>query len=523
MVGPDSDSRSMMNSNSANAGSEDERFAREQIEAAQKALIHRPRISIRLRITLGFLVTFIFICGITIAAMIFISNIAKKQQLLESAGNLEYEIQQARRFEKNWFLYGTNLYDALNNAQNAENILVNSEDEFRRIMGDHAYENMAYNLERYKDTLEKLDALSVSEDSTLTGQRPFLESELRHFGAEIVATSSNIIDQERLRMHTWLNTSMVVAVAALIVFLIFIAALSAFITQQIIRPFSRFEAYARRIAAGDFSLIAPARRYRDEFTNLASALNQMVMELKRREEQLIDTRKMAAIGNLTAGIAHELNNPLNNISLTTEAMIDEFDDWSREEKLKMLNVIFGQVERASTTVANLLDFTRRDEESFEDIAPNEVLDSTVKLVANEINLNNITLDLQLQNNLPRIKGNAHNLQQVFLNLFLNAIQAMPDGGNLSIKSYIVDSSVGIDIRDTGEGIPEENLSKVFEPFFTTKEVGKGTGLGLSVSYGIIKRHRGTIVVDSTLGKGTVFIITLPVVDGEKAMPPNKSE
>jgi two-component system NtrC family sensor kinase len=507
---------------SGNLGPTDEHLANEQIHAAQEALIHRPRISIRLRITLGFLVTFIFICGITIAAMIFINNITNKQQLLEKAGNLEFEIQQARRFEKNWFLYGTNLYDALNNVQNAQNILRSFEDEMRRTIGNHAYENMSYNLTRYKETLEELDALSVAEDSTLAGRRPFLESELRHFGAEIVSSASNTIDQERLRIHTWLKTSMVVAVAALVVFLIFIALISAFITQQIIRPFGRFESYTRRIAAGDFTLIAPARKYRDEFTNLASALNNMLMELKRREGQLIDTRKMAAIGNLTAGIAHELNNPLNNISLTTESLIDEFDEWNREEKLKMLNVIFSQVERASTTVANLLDFTRRDEDSFEEISINGVVDSTLKLVSNEINLNNITLDVHLHDNLPRIKGNAHNLQQVFLNLFLNATQAMPDGGKLSIVSYVEDSSIRIDISDTGVGISEENMDKVFEPFFTTKEVGRGTGLGLSVSYGIIKRHRGTIAVESKLGKGTKFSITLPATDGATATSSKES-
>jgi two-component system NtrC family sensor kinase len=519
----DSEPNSTKNGFSTNRDSKEELFTDEQIQAAQQALIHRPRISIRLRITLGFLVTFIFICGITIAAMIFITNIANKQQLLEKAGNLEFEIQQARRFEKNWFLYGTNLYDALNNVQNAKNILISFEHELRQTMGNHAYENMTYNLERYKETLEKLDALSVSEDSTFGDQRPFLESELRHFGAEIVASSSNIIDQERLRMHTWLKTSMVVAVAALVVFLIFIALISAFITQQIIRPFGRFETYTQRIAAGDFTLITPARKYRDEFTNLARALNNMLMELRRREEQLIDTRKMAAIGNLTAGIAHELNNPLNNISLTAEALIDEFDEWSREEKLKMLNVIFGQVERAGATVANLLDFTRRDEESFENISLNEVLDSTVKLVANEISLNNITLDLRLHDNLPPIKGNAHNLQQVFINLFLNAIQSMPDGGRLGIKSYTENSSIKIDVSDTGVGIPEENLDKVFEPFFTTKDVGKGTGLGLSVSYGIIKKHRGTIMVDSKPGKGTTFSITLPLADGAREIPSRESD
>jgi two-component system NtrC family sensor kinase len=518
----DSDPDPPNSGNSVGPGSKDDRLADARVHAAQEALIHRPRISIRLRITLGFLVTSVFICGITIAAMIFISNIAKKQQVLEKAGNLEFEIQQARRFEKNWFLYGTNLYDALYNVQNAENILTGFEDDMRRTIGNHIYENISYNLDRYKVTLEKLDAIAASKDSTLAAQRPALESELRHFGAEIVASASNIVDQERLRIRTWLKTSMVVAIAALIVFLMFIALISAFITQQIIRPFSRFETYTRRIAAGDFTLIAPARKYRDEFTNLASALNHMLMELKRREEQLIDTRKMAAIGNLTAGIAHELNNPLNNISLTTEALIDEFDDWSKEDKLRMLNTIFQQVERAGATVANLLDFTRRDEQAFEDTAVNAVLDSTLKLVANEINLNNIAIDLRLHHNLPPVKGDAHSLQQVFLNLILNAIQAMPEGGRLGLGSGMEDSSIKIEISDTGIGIAPEHLDKIFEPFFTTKEVGSGTGLGLSVSYGIIQKHHGRIWVESELGKGTKFHITLPVGEGAARLAPGES-
>jgi two-component system NtrC family sensor kinase len=219
---------------------------------------------------------------------------------------------------------------------------------------------------------------------------------------------------------------------------------------------------------------------------------------------------MAAIGNLTAGIAHELNNPLNNISLTTEALIDEFDDWDKEDKLRMLNTIAAQVERAGTTVANLLDFTRRDESSFEEVSVNDILNRTVALIGNEISLNNIQLKLDLSDNLPRLMGNVHNLQQVFLNLFLNAIQAMPDGGSLTVKSYVDDGQIRIDVGDSGVGIPPENLDKIFDPFFTTKEVGKGTGLGLSVSYGIIRKHHGRVTVTSDVGKGTTFTITLPV-------------
>lgn len=484
-------------------------FTQTQAQAIQGALTRRPRISIRLRIASGFLIAFVFTCGITIAALVFISNIAKRQRLLETASKIEFEIQQARRFEKNWFLYGTNLYDALNNIQNAENLLVNSQDEMRSLIGNAAYESMWNNLTRYNQTLEQLGAMTESADSAVAERRLELESELRSFGADIVTDASNVFDRERLKIHSWLKTSMVIAVAALIVTLIFVAIISSFITSQIIRPFGRFEEYTRRIAAGDFTLITPARKYRDEFTNLAIALNHMLIELKRHEDQLIQSRKMAAIGDLTAGIAHELNNPLNNISLTTEALIDDFDRWDRDAKLKMLNVIMTQVDRAGATVANLLDFTRRDESSFEELDINEVIQRTVKLVSNEISLHDIELTLELADNLPRVMGSAHNLQQVFLNLLLNAIQAMPDKGTLRVKSYVEDDAIRIDVSDTGVGIPPENLEKIFDPFFTTKEVGQGTGLGLSVSYGIVKKHRGHISVTSEVGAGTVFSVKLP--------------
>jgi signal transduction histidine kinase len=224
---------------------------------------------------------------------------------------------------------------------------------------------------------------------------------------------------------------------------------------------------------------------------------------------------MAAVGDLTAGIAHELNNPLNNISLTTEALLDEFDEWGRDDKLKMLHAIFEQVERAGATVANLLAFTRKDETSFQELSINDVINTTARLVANETDVNKIELELELGSNLPRIQGNANNLQQVFLNLFLNAVQAMPDGGQLRVTSYVESGALRLDVSDTGTGIPPENLDKIFDPFFTTKEVGKGTGLGLSVSYGIVKRHHGVILVQSEVGKGTTFSVVFPLAAGQR--------
>jgi len=484
-------------------------FTDEQARAAQQALISRPRISIRLRIALGIISAFILNSTLIIAALLFISHITKQQELSKHAGDFEFEIQEARRFEKNYFLYGTNLYDALNNAQNAQNLLKDFEVELRRIIGDRSYEDTAFNLARYMESLEKLRAVDNTDAETSSVTKLAIESELRKYGAAIITNASNAIEKERFRVQTLLRSSWIVSVSALVFTLLLEIFIVRFIAQQIIRPFNRFEKYTMRIADGDFSLITPKRRYRDEFTNLAIALNRMLSELKKREEQLIQSRKLAAVGNLTAGIAHELNNPLNNISLTTEALLDEYDEYDKTTKLKMLRDIYSQVERASKTVANLLDFTHRDKEAFEQVGIKNVLERTIKLIGNEIKLSNVHLDMHLDDNLPPIMGNQDNLQQVFLNLFLNALQAMPDGGTLTARAYPENESIKVIVRDTGIGIPKEHINSIFDPFFTTKEIGKGTGLGLSVSYGIIKKHQGTISVESEAGKGASFTIELP--------------
>jgi two-component system NtrC family sensor kinase len=242
-------------------------------------------------------------------------------------------------------------------------------------------------------------------------------------------------------------------------------------------------------------------------------MNHMLEELKRRQDQLLESRKMAAIGTLTSGIAHELNNPLNNIGLTTESLLDNFDEYPEEQKRKMLDQIYQQVEIASGTVRNLLDFTRTERLPFTAVSIREVVESTLRLVQNELHLSNTALELDIENDLPAIRGNPRNLQQVFLNLFLNSIQAMPKGGTLSVEAK-ADSNgfIRVAVSDTGIGIPPQNLDKVFDPFFTTKEPGQGTGLGLSVSYSIIEKHRGRIAVESEVKKGTTFSVFLPCED-----------
>jgi signal transduction histidine kinase len=487
---------------------------------AQRALLERPRVSLRIRITVVFLPLFLLISGITVAAIVFVSSLATRLQFLEKAGNHLFEIQQARRFEKNFFLYGTNLTDALNSVHTAESEIERSAEEFRAVVGETRYVRMKESLIEYAGLLDDLLATTQTGALTRSAERRGVESRLRRSGALILADAEEMVDKERLSMRSTLHTSTLVAIAFLVMMVSSMALVAGFLARAVLVPLGRFVNYAARIGGGDYSPIRPARKYRDEFSDLAIAINQMLHELKLRQDQLLQAGKMAAVGTLTSGIAHELNNPLNNIALTTETLIDELGDYSDESKLKMLRQLYTQVERAGSTVRNLLDFTRKETPAFTFLSIEDVVESTLKLVSNELNLGEVVSCLEIPPGLPRVMGNPRNLQQVFLNLFLNSIQAMPEGGKLSVRAIVQDDyQLRVDVSDTGVGIPPEDLGKVFDPFFTTKEPGQGTGLGLSVSYSIIEKHRGRLLVDSKVGEGTTFTILLPFKENGRTLTP----
>ncbi len=308
---------------------------------------------------------------------------------------------------------------------------------------------------------------------------------------------------------------MVAAFGFLAFMLMVMVAFGGFVVRIVVHPLHRFMDYVARIGAGDYEPIRPVRKYRDEFSSLALAINRMLAEIVDHQEQLVQSGKMAAVGTLTSGFAHELNNPLNNIAITVEALLDDLDGYTDEEKRRLLGQVYTQVERAGTTVRNLLDFTRKDRSAFTTLPASQVVESALRLVANEAMLGAVEIERHLAADLPPIKGNPHDLQQVLVNLLLNAIQAMPEGGTVRVSTASEgDDSVRIDVTDDGVGIPADHLDDIFDPFFTTKEVGKGTGLGLSVSHGIIEHHGGRISVVSEVGEGTTFSVHLPVAGPE---------
>jgi signal transduction histidine kinase len=217
---------------------------------------------------------------------------------------------------------------------------------------------------------------------------------------------------------------------------------------------------------------------------------------------------------LSAGIAHEINNPLNNISLILESMLEDVEELSGPDRENLLQEAMDQADRASDIVKNLLEFTRASHPKPEDVNIEDLIDRTARLVRNELDLHQITFTKEIRQELPRLHLERGGLQQVLLNLFLNSIQAMQDGGELRV---VVDRTetfdeARIDIIDTGPGIPEDIQSRIFDPFFTTKKDGVGTGLGLSVSYTIIDKNGGRMTVSSEPGEGACFSIFLPLPD-----------
>jgi signal transduction histidine kinase len=227
----------------------------------------------------------------------------------------------------------------------------------------------------------------------------------------------------------------------------------------------------------------------------------------RLEEQLQHSEKMASIGLLAAGVAHEVNTPLAGISSYTQLLLGEMEE--ADPRNDLLKKIEKQSFRAAKIINNLLNFARSGTSEFETLDVNKILQDVLSLVDHQLDASRITVRRELGQHLPAVRGNENRLQQVFFNLVLNARDAMPRGGWLTLRTRADEDAVVVEVADTGDGIRKEDIKRIYDPFFTTKGIGRGTGLGLSVSYGILQEHGGAIFVDSAPGQGTTFQVALP--------------
>jgi len=241
-------------------------------------------------------------------------------------------------------------------------------------------------------------------------------------------------------------------------------------------------------------------------------LSEYDQRLRENQEQLIQAEKLTSLGQMAASIAHEVNNPLAGVLVYTQLLTKKINSgkFSEEIALDYLAKMDSELTRSTRLIRNLLDFARQSPPTLREVDINEVINRALELTTHSADLQHIRVIKELNPSLPKLMADFDQLQQVCTNLILNAIQAMPEGGKLTLRTSADDSQLKLEVQDTGCGISPENMRKLFTPFFTTKREVKGVGLGLAVSYGIIQRHHGRIEVQSKEGEGTTFTIYLPV-------------
>jgi two-component system NtrC family sensor kinase len=315
--------------------------------------------------------------------------------------------------------------------------------------------------------------------------------------------------------------------------------ISAFVRRMIGGPLRALTVGTHRLGSGDLGYQIHLQSSSGELKELANSFNTMSLqiheahseinawtrtleerveqktqELKGAQEEMLRVERMASIGKLAAVVAHEINNPLAGILTYSKLLKKRLarEPQPNEENISMLDLMETESRRCGDIVKNLMTFARPTSMNLEPSDLNAVIDRCVRLVQHQMELKNIELHLNLNPDLPAVRCDPGQIEQVILALVMNAIDAMPNGGNLTITSRMAPNSaeVQMEVRDDGVGMPREALAKMFEPFFTTKEHGRGLGLGLAISRNIVDRHGGRIQVASELGHGTTFTITLPL-------------
>jgi len=478
--------------------------------SADRQLLERPSFSFRMNMLLVFIVFSFLSMAIIIGSVMVINRIQKKLHFVQTSERYLFEIEQARRWEKNYFLYNTNLEDAIRSSSNAKILLSKNLQKLKIAMSAKQTKIIIAQLDKYKNLLQELMVLEKNRINNVEKKRE-IEKSLRKHGAKMIEAAATLAHKEQESMNAMLDLIQKIPIYCLVVVLLLGILFARFLIQRLMKPLNHLVTSTKRIAAGDFSPIIPKRKYRDEFTTLEVAINRMIEQLESHEFAMVESHKLRAVGTLTAGVAHELNNPLNNIMLTAHAMLEEHKDLSEEESLEMINDLINEADRSRSIVRNLLDFARESESISEPIDLGMLVGETIRLALNQVKVSGAKIETKIRSNLPKMRGDRQQLKQVFLNLILNALDAVEKEGNIkiSVKEAQTPGFLAVQVEDNGCGIPPHILPNIFDPFFTTKGPGKGTGLGLSVSHGIITMHGGQISIETKEGKYTRLTVTLP--------------
>jgi len=520
--------------------------------------------SLKKKIALSFFIS-AFIFAI-LAAFEFVNfiEIRKEIRYLEVTDTISRKSLQLRRHEKNYFLYSpqkaaeesaavhaylAELKDLLAKNPNIDKTDKQSlrdsitEYEQRFISIEAAARRLTYIFEKTRASYRRDErVLSVLEATFLERPAPssdFLEkvlllpwnhalisglreldrdiTALRKTGEDILVISKDLDKIAREKAETVIRISQIAILIFFPLFFVVGIGMLFFISTNVVKRLMLLINVVEKTGKGSYPHLAipPSRgNARDEVGVLIDKFNNMEDQLARREEELerknrelMQTRKLAAIGTLASGVAHELNNPLNNIYLSAQVLVKEAGEGCSPEVKESVGDILSQTARVKRIVGDLLEFARGREPQLNECDLNGLIMDSFRHLGSSRRLENIRFALDASSPRVVVSADQVQLEQVFTNLFANAVDAMRGEGGITVLLREKAGQVVVSVTDTGRGMPRESLDKIFEPFFTTKD--KGTGLGLAIVYNIIKKHNGDITVESEEGKGTTFTITLP--------------
>ncbi len=469
--------------------------------------------SIQRKITISFSALLGLISLTAVIYYFLLQQAEEKLHLVEVVEDFLNLTLELRRYEKNYFLYKLD-EDYIDNVVYQDELLQTVDDNseiFSSLNTTILAEQIDRIIHQYKDLMVLLHNLNnnATQEKNIQ-ERERLQRSIRDTGQQLTLYAEEITAREKALIHRIINTSKTIILSSKISIIVVAFLLVVLLRQKLVASLNLLNEYAKKVAQGEM-VAPPSQDVEEEIQAIFTAFARMNNELQLRQRQMVQSEKLASLGTLLAGVAHELNNPLSNISTSAQILSEEIDNPDKEFHRTLVTQIDEQADKARDIVKTLLEFSRTKEFMKEGINLIVLVNSALRLLRSEI-----PSEFEIIQDIPddlEVLVDKQRMQQVFLNLLKNAVDACQGEGKIWItaQSYTKNKhqEVEILISDNGPGIPEENLQKIFDPFYTSKDVGKGSGLGLFIAHDIIESHGGTLSVDSRVNEGTTFIIWLP--------------
>jgi signal transduction histidine kinase len=462
----------------------------------------------------GWLGVSLLVAAVILGTLYLMRYLHTEIAVLEEMTKLEEIVLEMRRAEKNLFLYADRAsgQKAFFLTTDAERILLRNAASVDALSSPSRRKAFQGNLLKYRTLISSFLGIP-SGNGVVNSEHSTGESQagIRAAGSELAAFAQTIADRSRKDIEKTTGLVERIQFAQLLFLALMVAGFWTIISGKIIRPLRLLERQTEMISQGDYREM-PSPPVEKEIRQVFESFNRMASELKRRQRQLVRAERLASLGTLTAGVAHEVSNPLSNIRSSCEILLEDMDELDKEFLGQSLGNMITEVDRAQVIVKDLLVLSRDKRYVMETLNLRHLVSRSVDFLRYRI-----PLEVDVRTNIADdivVRGDDARMLTVFMNLIANAVEAIEGYGTVLIEAgKAEDGMVNVAVTDNGKGISAADIERIFDPFFTTKDVGKGTGLGLFLAHEIVMAHGGEIWAESVAGEGTTIALRLPAQEG----------